>query len=67
MDNLKQIKTNMKKTIMIFAIAAIVSACGGAATTETADSTAVAVDTVATVAIDTVATEGGSSSTGIKK
>lgn len=45
----------MKKTIFILAVAALVSACGGASTTETVDSTAVSVDTAAVVA-DTTAT-----------
>ena len=46
----------MKKTAMILALAALVSACGSASTTEANDSTAVKVDTVA---VDTTAVSGG--------
>lgn len=59
MDNHKQTKTHMKKTIMIFAIAAVVSACGGASTKGTVDTVVVAVDTVAVDTAAVAPVEGG--------
>ena len=47
----------MKKVIAIFAVAAVLTACGGKGTTEaTTDSTAVAVDSSAVTATDSTAT-----------
>lgn len=56
--NYKQ--TKMKKVIAIFAVAAVLTACGGNGKSEaTTDSTAVAVDSTV-VAADTVAVDSAS-------
>jgi ABC-type uncharacterized transport system auxiliary subunit len=50
---IKQTNKQMKKVIAIFAVAAVLTACGGKGTTETTtDSTAVAVDSSAVTATD---------------
>ena len=52
---IKQTNKQMKKVIAIFAVAAVLTACGGKGTTETTtDSTAVAVDSSAVATDSTV-------------
>ena len=67
MDNHKQTKTQMKNVFFTIAFVALLAACTPAKTTEVADTTQVAVDTTVVTVADTVTTEGGDSSTGIKK